>query len=141
MIEQQAKVISCNNDTVSLEVERQSSCSACKVRQGCGTAMLAEHVGNRFSQITVSKTGDVEVGQQVELAIPERSLLHGAFLMYIVPIVLLFVFSAIAQYVYANEFIEILSGLVGLFLGFYLVKVQMKNKKDGFQARIIEDRK
>lgn len=141
MIKQQATVTRCNDDTVSLEVERESTCSACKVRQGCGTAMLAEHVGKRFSKITVDKTGDIEVGQQVQLAIPESSLLHGAFLMYIVPILLLFVFSAIAQQVYDNEFVEILSGLVGLFLGFYLVKVQLKNKKDGFQARIIEDKK
>lgn len=141
MIKQQARVTSCNDDTVSLEVERESTCSSCKVRQGCGTGMLSEHVGNRFSQVTIDKTGDVDVGQQVQLAIPEGSLLQGAFLIYIVPIILLFVFSAIAQYVHTNEFIEILSGLTGLFLGFYLVKIRLKNKKDGFNASIIEEEK
>ncbi|NQY26610.1 MAG: SoxR reducing system RseC family protein [Piscirickettsiaceae bacterium] len=141
MIEQSAKVISCNEETVSLEVERESTCSACKVRQGCGTAMLAEHVGKRFSHITVPKTGDVNVGQQVQLAIPEETLLQGAFLMYIMPIVLLFVFSAIAQQFTNNAFIEIISGLTGLALGFYLVKIRLKNKEAGFQARIIEDKK
>lgn len=141
MIEQHATVSRCDSDSVTLEVERQSSCSACKVRQGCGTAMLSEHVGKRFSHITVPRTGDVEVGQQVQLGIPEASLLQGAFLMYIVPIVLMFIFAASAQYIYANELIEILSGLVGLFLGFYLVKIRFKNKDDGFQASIIEDKK
>jgi len=141
MIEQSAKVISSDNETVSLEVERQSTCSACKVRQGCGTAMLAEHVGKRFSHITVPKTADVNIGQQVQLAIPEETLLQGAFLMYIMPIALLFVFSAIAQQLTNNAFVEILAGVTGLIVGFYLVKIRLKNKESGFQARIIEDKK
>ena len=141
MIEQTAKVISCNDDTVFLEVERQSTCSTCKVKQGCGTGLLAEHVGKRFSHITVHKTNDVKIGQQVRLAIPEQTLLQGALLMYILPIALLFVFAALAHAFNFNEMVEIFSGLAGLLLGFYLVKIRLSNKEDGFQAKIIEDKK
>ena len=69
MIKQQAKVVSCDDNKVWLEAERQSTCGQCQVRKGCGTGLLANHVGKRFSRIEVAKTDDVTVGQQVELRI------------------------------------------------------------------------
>jgi len=139
MIEQSAKVVRSDDKMVWLEAERQSTCSGCQVRQGCGTGMLAKHVGKRFSSISVLKTGDVKIGQQVQLAIPEETLLQGAFLMYILPLVLMFVVAAGARALNFNEAIEIFGGLSGLFIGFYWVKLHLANKKDGFQARIIEE--
>ncbi|MDC9725230.1 MAG: SoxR reducing system RseC family protein [Gammaproteobacteria bacterium] len=139
MIKQQAKVIKCDDSTVWLEAERQSTCSACKLKQGCGTGLLENHVGKRFSQIAVKRTGDVNLGQTVNVAIPEEALLHGALLMYMLPLFLLFAFSAFAQLLQLNEVVEIIAGISGLLLGFYLVRTRLKNKKNGFQARIIED--
>lgn len=139
MIEQSAKVIKFDKDMVWLEAERQSTCSGCKVRQGCGTGMLAKHVGQRFSNIAVMKIGDVALGQQVQLAIPEEALLQGAFLMYILPLILMFILSASAQALHFNEAIEIFAGLSGLLIGFYWVKTHLAKKKDGFQARIVEE--
>lgn len=139
MIEQSAKVVRSDDKMVWLEAERQSTCSGCQVRQGCGTGMLAKHVGKRFSSISVLKTGDVKIGQQVKLAIPEETLLQGAFLMYILPLVLMFVIAAGARALNFNEAIEIFGGLSGLFVGFYWVKLHLANKKDGFQAKIIEE--
>ncbi len=139
MIEQKAKVVSFDDETVWLEAERQSTCSGCQVRQGCGTGMLAKHVGQRFSRITVKKTSDVEIGQQVQLAIPEETLLQGAVLMYLLPLVLMFIFAAIAQSLNFNEALEIIAGISGLFIGFYWVRIRLRNKKDGFQAKIVEE--
>ncbi|NQZ54150.1 MAG: SoxR reducing system RseC family protein [Piscirickettsiaceae bacterium] len=139
MIEQKAKVVSFDDETVWLEAERQSTCSGCQVRQGCGTGMLAKHVGQKFSRITVKKTSDVEIGQQVQLAIPEETLLQGAALMYLLPLVLMFIFAAIAQSLNFNEALEIIAGISGLFIGFYWVRIRLRNKKDGFQAKIVEE--
>lgn len=139
MIEQSAKVVKFDDKMVWVEAERQSTCGGCQVRQGCGTGMLAKHVGKRFSSIAVLKTSDVKVGQQVQLAIPEETLLQGAFLMYILPLVLMFVVAAGARALNFNEAIEIFGGLSGLFIGFFWVKFHLANKKDGFQAQIIEE--
>jgi len=139
MIKQQAKVVKCNDTTVWLEAERQSTCSACKLKQGCGTGLLENHVGKRFSQISVNKTSEVNIGQEVNVGIPEESLLQGALLMYILPLVLLFVLSATAKALGFNESVEIIAGISGLLLGFYWVRERLKNNKDNFQARIIED--
>ena len=141
MIEQKATVVASDEETVWLQAERESTCSQCQVKQGCGTGLLTKHVGKRFSRIAVAKTNDVTVGQQVQLAIPEQSLLHGAFLMYIVPLALLFLFAAVAQALDFNDAGEIFSGLSGLFIGFYWVRIRLRNTKNGFKARIVEEQK
>ncbi|MBL1322110.1 MAG: SoxR reducing system RseC family protein [Methylophaga sp.] len=138
MIEQQAIVTQCDDKTVWLKAERQSTCSGCQVRKGCGTGLLSNHVGKRFSEIRVDKTRDVHIGQQVQLLIPEQTLLQGAILMYIVPLIFLFLFSAVAKTLNFNEFIEIISGLSGLFIGFYLIRLWLKNYKHDVQAKIKE---
>jgi sigma-E factor negative regulatory protein RseC len=141
MIEQQAKVIACDDNTVWLEAERQSTCSQCQLKQGCGTGLLANHVGKRFSRIAVNKTFDVTIGQQVRLAIPEQSLLQGTFVMYIMPLVLMFLFATAVQFLNFNEIVEIFAGISGLLVGFYWARLRLVNNKDGFQAKIIEEQK
>jgi len=139
MIEQKAKVVGCDENTVWLEAERQSTCSSCRLKQGCGTGLLADHVGKRFSQISVAKIHDVSVGQQVNLAIPEQTLLRGAFLMYILPLVLMFLFAALAEFLKFNEVVEIFAGMSGLCIGFFLVRLRLRTKEDSFKAKIVEE--
>lgn len=141
MIEQQAKVIRSDDTFVWVEAERKSTCSGCKVKQGCGTGLLANHVGKKFSQIRVEKTHDVLVGAEVKLEIPEETLLQGAVLMYILPLVLMFAFTALMQLAAFGELANIAAGISGLFLGFYWVKLHLDNKKDVFKARISEEGK
>ncbi|PHS32367.1 MAG: polyurethanase [Methylophaga sp.] len=138
MIEQRAIVTQFDDNAVWVQAERKSTCSGCKVKQGCGTGLLSNHVGNRFSEIRVDKTSDVHVGQEVALVIPEQTLLHGATLMYIVPLILLFIFAALAKTLHFNEVIEIFSGLCGLFIGFYIVRIRLKNYKSDVQAKVVE---
>jgi sigma-E factor negative regulatory protein RseC len=141
MIEQQAKVIAQDDKTIWLEAERQSTCSKCQVRQGCGTAMLENHVGKRFSRIAVANIHDVTIGDEVHLAIPEEALLQGTFMMYIVPLLMMFLGAVVAHSFNLNELFEIFFGFVGLFGGFYWVKTRLNSNKDSFKARIIEEKK
>ena len=139
MIEKQATVVEVDDDRVMLQAARQSTCSSCQLKQGCGTGLLAKHVGQRFSKIVVNKTTDVEIGQQRTVVIPEQTLLQGAALMYLLPLGLLILFSMVARILALGDGFEIILGLVGLLSGFLWVKQRLKNKKDGFQARILEE--
>ena len=139
MIEQQARVIEIDGDTVWLEAERESTCSNCQVKQGCGTGLLAKHVGKKFSKISVHKTTDATLGEVVTLVIPEEALLQGAALMYLLPLTLLFLFSIITRSFDLGEGAEILAGLTGLVTGFAVVKENLRNKKDGIQAKVLEE--
>jgi len=139
MIEQQARVIEIDGDVVWLEAERESTCSNCQVKQGCGTGLLAKHVGKKFSKISVHKTTDATLGEVVTLVIPEEALLQGAALMYLLPLTLLFLFSIITRSFDLGEGAEILAGLTGLVTGFAVVKEKLRNKKDGIQAKVLEE--
>ena len=139
MIEQQATIIEVDGNTVWLQAERESTCSNCQVKQGCGTGLLAKHVGKKFSKISVHKTTDVALGEVVTLVIPEQALLQGAALMYLLPLTLLFLFSIITRSFGLGEGTQIVAGLTGLATGFAIVKENLRNKKDGIQAKFLEE--
>lgn len=101
---------------------------------------MAKHVGKRFSHIAVTTAQDVKVGQQVALAIPEQTLLQGAMLMYLLPLLSLMAFSLLARVFNFSALSEIIFGFTGLCIGFYLVRICLRNKKDGFQAKLVEEK-
>ncbi len=141
MITQKAIVINTDKGEVALEVERESTCSHCQLKQGCGTGMLAEHVGKRFSRITLQHNADVVPGQAVQIGISEQALLRGAVLMYLLPLVGLLLFSAIAVWLGFSPGMEIFLGLCGLCTGFVLVRRYFRTGRDDINAKIIEERK
>ena len=112
MIEQKATVLRSDESTIWLQAERQSTCDKCQVKKGCGTGLLSEHVGRRFSTIAVPKRQAVEPGQKMNVSIPEEALLHGAFMMYLLPILFMFMGAVISRFIFANELLEIIGGLM-----------------------------
>jgi sigma-E factor negative regulatory protein RseC len=141
MIKQKATVVAENENTIWVDTERESTCSQCQVKQGCGTGLLENHVGKRFSRIAVAKETTVSVGEKVQIGIPEAPLLVGALMMYIVPLMMMFFFATSARYLELSELFEVICGVVGLMAGFYLVHLKFRHNKTGLQAKIVEDEK
>jgi sigma-E factor negative regulatory protein RseC len=139
MIKQTATVVATDDKAVWVDTERQSTCGQCQVKQGCGTGLLENHVGKRFSRIKIKKQDDVVVGQQVQLGIPEEPLLHGAFMMYMVPLLAMFLFTVMAQVLNLNETMEVLAGIAGLISGFYWTHFRFENNKTGLEAKIVKE--
>lgn len=140
MIEQKATVIRSDESTIWLQAERQSTCDNCQVKKGCGTGLLSEHVGRRFSTLAVPKKHSVQPGQLMNVSIPEEALLQGAYMMYLLPILFMFAGAAFSRYMFANELMEIISGLTGLMFGFYWVKKRLRNQKIAIETQIIEEK-
>lgn len=140
MLYQRATVVEINDRTISLEVERQSTCGQCQLKKGCGTGLLAEHVGKRFSRIVIDKTTEVTPSQQVNLAIPEQSLLQGAALMYLLPLLSMLLFAVVARWLGFNSIAEIILGLLGLSCGFAVVRKFIESRKVGFKAKLVEEK-
>ncbi len=97
MIKQKATVIAVDETTIWLDVEHKSICTQCQVRNGCGAGLLDQYVGQRSSMVSVNKQANFAVDQQVQLSISEASLLHGAFMMYMVPLGTMCLFVVVAQ--------------------------------------------
>jgi sigma-E factor negative regulatory protein RseC len=136
MIEQKAKVVAVDEQKIWLDAERQSTCSSCSVKNGCGTGLLEKHVGKKFSRIAVDKTESVVAGQAVDVLIPEEKLLEGTFIVYIVPLLMLFLLSALMRFAEMSPVMEIIGGVAGLILGLFLVKLYLKNKKIDLKVKV-----
>jgi sigma-E factor negative regulatory protein RseC len=139
MIEQKATVVSRDEHQIWLEAERQSTCSQCQARKGCGTGLLAKHVGRRFSRIAVPADNDLRLGQQVKVSIPEQALLSGAFMVYMLPLLLMFAAAALVRFMHFGELAEIVAGLLGMAAGFYGVKTRLKRRNADIRVEITED--
>ncbi|HDZ15834.1 hypothetical protein LCGC14_1206220 [marine sediment metagenome] len=141
MIEQKATVISRDKYQLWVEAERQSTCGQCQARKGCGTGLLAKHIGQKFSRIAVKDDKQFEIGQEVIVSIPEQALLSGAFLMYFLPLILLFLTAISIRLIGGGELLQIVAGLLGLFAGFVWVRHKMTHHDSGIQIKPNEDSK
>jgi sigma-E factor negative regulatory protein RseC len=93
----------------------------------------------KFSQIAFRDEGELKVGQQVTVSIPEEALLSGAFMMYMLPLILLFVTSSAVRLIGGGELLQIVSGLLGLITGFVWVKHRMSHHDAGINVKPNED--
>ncbi|MDT8311587.1 MAG: SoxR reducing system RseC family protein [Methylophaga sp.] len=139
MILQKATVVGIEADRIWVEAARQSTCGGCQIRQGCGTGLLAKHVGKRFNRIAVPNNKPVKIGQQVTVAIPEDALLQGAFLMYLLPLLAMFAGAGLARWLAWPEPLQIAAGLTALLAGFFWVASRLKRKNLAIPTQITEE--
>lgn len=122
MIEEVARVLSVDNDSVTVEVEKTSGCSSCNAKGACGTSSLAGFFNFKAPALTVKNTLNAKVGDSVLLALPEQTLLAGSFLLYIVPLLGMILFAGLASFFQLSdtELPQIVFGLFGLVFGLFL---------------------
>jgi len=122
MIEETAIVVDEKDGQLLLQTQRQSACQACSVKSGCGTSTLSKVVGNRSSQFVVEKTFNVNIGDQVVVAIEENALVQGSMLIYLLPILIMLGFGLLAEFIFSNELFTILSSVFGLLVSIFAVR-------------------
>lgn len=121
MIEEKAQVIEVKGDTLVLQAQRQSACGSCSANRGCGTSVLSKVVGQKFTRFQADNNINARVGDTVIVAIPEDALVKGSLVMYMVPVLAMFVTGLLADHLleptlpYRDFFIAMtsFSGLAG----------------------------
>ncbi|HSC67441.1 MAG TPA: SoxR reducing system RseC family protein, partial [Cellvibrio sp.] len=63
-----------------------------------------------------------QVGDEIQIGIPEEVITKGALMVYMVPLMSLILATAISHHQFAHEGVTTLSGFVGLLLGGGLVR-------------------
>ncbi|HKM37299.1 MAG TPA: SoxR reducing system RseC family protein [Thiopseudomonas sp.] len=91
MIEEPGVVISVAADGVWVATQRKTTCGSCAAKAACGQGLLNSLSADKKPH-TVKVRSDLQLreGDQVTLGISEDSLVRGAFLVYIVPLLLMF---------------------------------------------------
>ncbi len=144
MIEEYAVITQCKNDIAVLELERRTACGICGQTRGCGNATWGKLLGHNSHTFLARNDIKAKVGDSVVVGIDERSALKSAFLLYVMPLLGLIVFSVFAEVFSNNQFYVMLSALVGLFMGFLWVKLYLmsrernpKNYSQQYQAVVL----
>ncbi|MCQ4313214.1 SoxR reducing system RseC family protein [Pseudomonas stutzeri] len=123
MIEEPGRVIAVEPGAVWVETQRNSTCSGCSARNGCGQRLM-DRLGVRERRELICAVSNLQlrVGDLVVVGIREDALLRGAILVYLFPLVVLFASALIATKLSVAEPYVILAGLGGFLFSWLIVR-------------------
>lgn len=113
MIEETGRVVEVQGDVAWIESERRSTCGGCSVRNGCGTAVLAQVLGQRRVRLRVLNPVNAGVGDTVVVGIAESGLVRGSLAVYVVPLAA-FLGGALAGQFLGNYFFAVESDIAAI---------------------------
>jgi sigma-E factor negative regulatory protein RseC len=123
MIEEAGRVVALASGSVWVETSRNSTCSGCSVRGGCGQGLIDRlGIRERRGLILASSNLQLSVGDAVVVGIREGVLLRGALLVYLFPLIALLVSAVVAAELSAAEPYVILVGLAGFLVSWLIVR-------------------
>lgn len=146
MIIETGRIVSIESEGLWVETIRKTTCGSCKAQSGCGQSLLNKWDGHT-SYIWVLLDGRdhnlYSLGDEIQLGIPEEVVAKGSLLVYMVPVVSLVIFTAIAHTQFSNEAVTALSGFVGLLFGGVIVRWHSwRNRYNrDLQPVLVDDRK
>lgn len=145
MIEEMARVSRCEEDYAIVEVTRTSSCNSCNAKGACGTGSLALWFRFRPPPLKVLNSLNARPGDQVMVALEESRFLTGSFLLYMLPLLSLFAFALLFEWLAQISSIAnpeaaaisgALSGLVAGLLGVRYLAITVFSSADS--ARLLK---
>jgi sigma-E factor negative regulatory protein RseC len=148
MIEQAARVIQVDGDSVLVATERQSGCQSCDVKGGCGTSLIGQLFPDRPQQHLRLPLGDLKpppkAGERVIIGIDESYLQISTLLLYAVPLLGLLAGALLGAHLgkqpgspLGAEPMSILLCLLGLSLGLMITRRTAGNRS-GRMARAVK---
>lgn len=107
---------------VKVKTQRESACSSCELKSGCGQGALAKIAGGKGVELELENRFGAKPGDIVLVAIPEHGLLKASVLMFLFPLLGMLAGAIVAaQVLMLEESYVALVGVLSLFVGFALV--------------------
>lgn len=128
MLLETAHVVAVEFDSVWVETIRQSSCGTCAAQKGCGHSLLSRISAGRRNYIEVF-SGALEasccaVDDHVHISIPEKVILQGSMVVYMLPLICMLVGAALVTTISQGnqDLLAIIGAVCGFLLGVVLVR-------------------
>ncbi len=118
MLTESARVIRRDGNRVVLELQRGSACGNCEMSQGCGTGALGRLLGKRMRPLVIETDQDCKPGDEVELALPEASLVRASLLVYGLPLLGMLFGGILASATAASDGLVAVAVGAGFLAGF-----------------------
>ena len=124
MIEEQGIVVDVNEEEIWVETLKQSACSSCAARNGCGQKLLASAGSGKRFIFKVTNPNHLEVRKEdkVIVGIEEGAFMKATVFMYLLPLIALFIGAVLAQTLGASESMVILSAFLGLIASLLVIR-------------------
>lgn len=127
---------------VELSCEQQTSCSQCSSVKNCGTGIVSKAIGNKALLWHLNTDKPVSTGQVVEIGLPEKGILQSAALVYLTPLLMMFMGAAFGhffsiQLFLAGEGLIIVSAAIFMAAGVWLAKRLAKRMETVTQQQVI----
>lgn len=122
MVKEWATVIRWQKGRALLRYGSSSGCGSCGARATCGSYALSKIGPNTEHELEIEIEQPLVAGQKIEVGIPEGSLLRSAMLVYLTPLLGLFIFAAFAQFFDFEQVWVALLGVLGGFSGFFVAR-------------------
>lgn len=138
MMREWATVVAWQQGIATLRCEQKSACSGCQANRTCGMKVLDKLGSEVRYDLQIAIEQPLIVGQRVELGIPEASLLRSALLVYILPLLTLFVGASVLNQFFPGDLSLIAGGLIGGCFGFLIARFYAaKTEQNGAYQLIV----
>ena len=106
----------------------------------CGKCNLCHDIDQKFVGIEALNIANAKVGNLVELYISSKSMTKATLMVFIFPLICLFVSYLITAALFQQESVAIVISLLSFASGFYLVNLYDKRIEhhDDWQAKIVK---
>lgn len=124
MIEEQGRVVALEPGAVWVETLRHTACQSCAASKGCGHAMMDNQRAGSRARVRALSDQSLALHDDVVLGIPEGSLLRGAVIVYLIPLLLLLFGALAGQALLAVSSVDgaAVGGVIGLAGGFLIIR-------------------
>lgn len=131
MLEMRAIVVKVEAKEALVQPLGDGGCGHCDSIGGCGSGGLSKlFCSNKPRHFKVKNEVLANVGDEVQVSIPDGMLLRGAVKMYVLPLMLLFVGGiagvSLAREAGVRDFYSAVGAFFGLLLGFALARLSPK---------------
>lgn len=118
MIEEPGLVVAIDADGVWVATQRKTTCGSCSAKAACGQGLLNSLSADKQPQIVkVQSDLHLREGDQVTLGISEQSLVRSAFLVYMLPLLFMFIAALVVDALHVSEPWIIFAGALGFIAG------------------------
>lgn len=126
-MKEEGRIVALGDDCIWVETSRQSTCTACTARKGCGQTLLNRiHPGYQHFVRVLLEPGQrqgLEVGDRVEVSVPDDVVLKASLIVYFVPLLLLLVGTVGAGALFGSDAYAVAGAAAGLACGAALVRL------------------
>ena len=120
MIIEKGKIVSIEPEGLWVETISKTVCGSCKAEKGCGQRLMAKWAGHSSYIWVLLEGRDASAyhqGDSIRIGIPEEIIAKGSMVIYLVPLVFMLLTTILADKLFANELLIVLSAIAGLLLG------------------------